>query len=60
MYKYAIIFVLCAYVCLLILQLTANIRVSFSDEEKAAIKAAVKSAVCKFFGRFRHGKTNDQ
>lgn len=60
MYIYAIIFILCAYVRLLILQFAANISISFSDEEKAAIKAAVKSAVRKFFGRFRHGKTNDQ
>ena len=59
MYIYAMIFILCAYVCLLILQFAANISISFSDEEKAAIKAAVKSAVRKFFG-FRHDKTNDQ
>ena len=59
MYIYAMIFILCAYVGLLILQLTANISTCFTDEEIAAIKAAVKSAVRKFFGRFSHGKTND-
>ena len=58
MYIYAMIFILCAYVGLLILQLTANISVSFSEEEKAAIKAVVKSAVDRFLGWFRHGKTN--
>lgn len=58
MYIYAMIFILCAYVGLLILQLTANISVSFSEEEKAIIKATIKSAVRKFFRWIRHGKTN--
>lgn len=55
MYIYAMIFILCAYVGLLILQLTANINISFSDAEKRAIKAALR----RFFRRFSHGKTND-
>lgn len=54
MYIYAMIFILCAYVGLLILQLAENISDCFSEEEKAAIKAAVR----KFFRWIRHGKTN--
>lgn len=56
MHIYAMIFILCAYVGLLILQLSANISISFSDSEKRAIK----EAVCGFFRRvLNHGKTND-
>lgn len=45
MYILAMIVILGGYVGLLILQISQNIDISFTPEEKAAIKAAVSNAV---------------
>ena len=57
----AMIIILGAYIGLLILQTVQNCDISFTEEEKAAMKAAVKAAVRKFIGligRLRHGVSN--
>ncbi len=56
MYILAMMIILGGYVGLLILQTAQNISISFTLEEKAAIKAAIGN----FIERFRNGISNRQ